>query len=82
MRGFIFSCNFCFVFDTKVVTEEKLLQRSKKLQDALVTDEQCLEYCKEKLATASNEMDVDIWNFLLVSPRCFYLLLVSKINNI
>ena len=82
MRGFIFSCNFYFVFDTKVVTEEKLLQRSKKLQDALVTDEQCLEYCKEKLATASNEMDVDIWNFLLVSPRCFYLLLVSKISNI
>ncbi|XP_076803880.1 protein transport protein Sec31A-like isoform X2 [Clavelina lepadiformis] len=65
----------------QVITEQKLLERSIHLRQALTSDQQCSEYCKKKLSNASNEFEENFWNFLKVNfepePRKQYLHLLG-----
>jgi len=66
---------------SQVVTEECLLKRAKELQEALVDNNNCQKYCSNKVETSQNELETDVWNFLLVNfeaePRSKYLELLG-----
>ena len=44
-----------------------MLERAKQLQEALVDNNNCQKYCLNKVESSQNELETDVWNFLLVS---------------
>ena len=51
---------------SQVITEGDLLSRSEQLENALQKN-QVTEFCAMKAANSSDNMQENIWNFLLVS---------------
>ena len=54
-----------------MLTEESMLERAKKLQEALVDNNNNQKYCLNEVELSQNKLETDVWIFLLVS---FYLI--------